>query len=114
VVLFDEVGPLGSRDFAHSRERLLDGPISGCFVSHGASIPRPGRGRRDRRRAGPPGSPLSCGACWVRAVARFVAFLCAVNLGERRVAMPTARTVLQELGFDQGSSYANGGSARRS
>jgi Protein of unknown function (DUF1697) len=55
------------------------------------------------------GSLLSCGACWDRAVARFVAFLRAVNLGERRVAMPTARTVLQELGFDQVSSYANSG-----
>jgi uncharacterized protein (DUF1697 family) len=42
-------------------------------------------------------------------VARFVAFLRAVNVGERRVAMPTARRVLQELGLDQVSSYANSG-----
>jgi uncharacterized protein (DUF1697 family) len=42
-------------------------------------------------------------------VARFVAFLRAVNLGERRVAMPTARKVLQELGLDRVGSYANSG-----
>jgi uncharacterized protein (DUF1697 family) len=42
-------------------------------------------------------------------VTRFVAFLRAVNLGERRVAMPTARRILQDLGFDQVSSYANSG-----
>jgi uncharacterized protein (DUF1697 family) len=42
-------------------------------------------------------------------VARFVAFLRAVNLGQRRVAMATARNVLEELGFDQIGSYANSG-----
>jgi uncharacterized protein (DUF1697 family) len=42
-------------------------------------------------------------------VARFVAFLRAVNLGERRVAMATARRVFEELGFDQVGSYANSG-----
>jgi uncharacterized protein (DUF1697 family) len=42
-------------------------------------------------------------------VARFVAFLRAVNVGERRVAMPTARKVLEELGLDRVSSYANSG-----
>jgi uncharacterized protein (DUF1697 family) len=42
-------------------------------------------------------------------VARFVAFLRAVNIGQRRVAMATARTVLQQIGFDQVSSYANSG-----
>jgi uncharacterized protein (DUF1697 family) len=46
---------------------------------------------------------------WHRAVARFVAFLRAVNLGERRVAMATARRVLEELGLDQVGSYANSG-----
>jgi uncharacterized protein (DUF1697 family) len=46
---------------------------------------------------------------WHRAVARFVAFLRAVNLGERRVAMATARRVLDELGLDQVGSYANSG-----
>jgi uncharacterized protein (DUF1697 family) len=42
-------------------------------------------------------------------VARFVAFLRAVNVGERRVAMATARRVLDELGFDQVGSYVNSG-----
>jgi uncharacterized protein (DUF1697 family) len=42
-------------------------------------------------------------------VARFVAFLRAVNLGERRVAMATARRVLEEHGFDAVASYANSG-----
>jgi uncharacterized protein (DUF1697 family) len=42
-------------------------------------------------------------------VARFVAFLRAVNVGERRVAMPTARKVLEQLGLEQVSSYANSG-----
>ena len=46
---------------------------------------------------------------WHRVVARFVAFLRAVNLGERRVAMATARRVLEELGFDRVGSYANSG-----
>jgi uncharacterized protein (DUF1697 family) len=42
-------------------------------------------------------------------VARFVAFLRAVNVGGRRVAMATARNVMTELGFDQVSSYVNSG-----
>jgi uncharacterized protein (DUF1697 family) len=42
-------------------------------------------------------------------VARFVAFLRAVNIGGRRVAMATARNVIAELGFDQVSSYVNSG-----
>jgi uncharacterized protein (DUF1697 family) len=42
-------------------------------------------------------------------MARFVAFLRAVNLGERRVAMPTARGVLEELAFEHVGSYANSG-----
>jgi uncharacterized protein (DUF1697 family) len=32
-----------------------------------------------------------------------------VNLGKRRVAMSTARRVLEELGFDQVGSYVNSG-----
>jgi uncharacterized protein (DUF1697 family) len=42
-------------------------------------------------------------------VPRFVAFLRAVNLGRRRVAMATARSVLEELGFDQVASFVNSG-----
>jgi hypothetical protein len=42
-------------------------------------------------------------------MARFVALLIAVNVAERRVAMPTALTVLQGLGFDDVGSYANSG-----
>jgi uncharacterized protein (DUF1697 family) len=42
-------------------------------------------------------------------MARFVAFLRAVNVGGRRVTMSTARDVLEELGFDQVGSYANSG-----
>jgi uncharacterized protein (DUF1697 family) len=42
-------------------------------------------------------------------VARFVAFLRAVNVGKRTVAMATARQVLEDLGFDQVSSYVNSG-----
>jgi uncharacterized protein (DUF1697 family) len=42
-------------------------------------------------------------------VARFVAFLRAVNLGKRRVAMASARKVLEEHGFDEVGSYANSG-----
>jgi uncharacterized protein (DUF1697 family) len=42
-------------------------------------------------------------------MARFVAFLRAVNLGKRQVAMATARQVLEELGFEQVSSYVNSG-----
>jgi uncharacterized protein (DUF1697 family) len=54
-------------------------------------------------------SSLSRSPWWDRGVARFVAFLRAVNLGERRVAMATARGVLEELGFDQVGTYANSG-----
>jgi uncharacterized protein (DUF1697 family) len=42
-------------------------------------------------------------------VARFVAFLRAVNVGRRTVAMATAREVLAGLGFDQVGSFANSG-----
>ena len=42
-------------------------------------------------------------------MARFVAFLRAVNVGRRTVVMATARQVLEELGFDQVSSYLNSG-----
>jgi uncharacterized protein (DUF1697 family) len=42
-------------------------------------------------------------------VTRFVAFLRAVNVGKRRVAMATARQVLTELGYDEVSSYVNSG-----
>jgi uncharacterized protein (DUF1697 family) len=42
-------------------------------------------------------------------MARYVAFLRAVNVGRRRVAMATAREVLCELGFDDVSSYGNSG-----
>lgn len=45
----------------------------------------------------------------IDSVARFVAFLRAVNVGRRRVAMPAARKVLEELGLDQVGSYANSG-----
>jgi uncharacterized protein (DUF1697 family) len=44
---------------------------------------------------------------WV--VARYVAFLRAVNVGRRRVAMATARQVLTDLGLDDVSSYVNSG-----
>src|SRR3954469_7190274 len=44
---------------------------------------------------------------WV--VARYVAFLRAVNVGRRRVAMAPAREVLAELGALDVSSYANSG-----
>ena len=40
---------------------------------------------------------------------RFVAFLRAVNVGTRKVAMATARQALEELGFDAVGSYANSG-----
>lgn len=43
------------------------------------------------------------------AVARFVAFLRAVNVGRRRVAMATAREVLSDLGLTDVSSYVNSG-----
>jgi uncharacterized protein (DUF1697 family) len=46
---------------------------------------------------------------WDERVARFVAFLRAVNLGQRRVPMATARKALAELGFDDVASYVNSG-----
>jgi uncharacterized protein (DUF1697 family) len=42
-------------------------------------------------------------------VARFVAFLRAVNLGRRRVQMGTVRGVLSGLGLDDVDSFANSG-----
>lgn len=42
-------------------------------------------------------------------MARFVAFLRAVNVGKRTVAMATARQALEELGFADVSSYVNSG-----
>jgi uncharacterized protein (DUF1697 family) len=42
-------------------------------------------------------------------MARYVAFLRAVNVGRRRVAMTTACEVLTKLGFDEVSSYVNSG-----
>ena len=42
-------------------------------------------------------------------MARFVAFLRAVNVGKRRVAMATARNVMAELGYDEVGSYVNSG-----
>lgn len=42
-------------------------------------------------------------------MARFVAFLRAVNVGSRRVAMARARAVLEQLGYDGVGSYANSG-----
>ena len=42
-------------------------------------------------------------------MARFVAFLRAVNVGKRRVPMARARDVLTGLGFDQVDSFANSG-----
>ena len=42
-------------------------------------------------------------------MARFVAFLRAVNVGKRRVAMATARDVLTGLGYDDVGSYVNSG-----
>lgn len=44
---------------------------------------------------------------WV--VSCYVAFLRAVNIGGRRVAMAIAREVLSDLGFAEVSSYANSG-----
>jgi len=44
---------------------------------------------------------------WI--VARYVAFLRAVNVGNRRVAMATARDVLAGLGYTDVSSYVNSG-----
>lgn len=40
---------------------------------------------------------------------RFVAFLRAVNVGRRRVDMETARRILEDLGYDDVSSYVNSG-----
>jgi uncharacterized protein (DUF1697 family) len=40
---------------------------------------------------------------------RYVAFLRAVNLGKRRVAMPTAREALERLGYDDVGSFVNSG-----
>lgn len=42
-------------------------------------------------------------------MARFVALLRAVNVGKRTVAMATARQALEELGYDEVSSYVNSG-----
>lgn len=42
-------------------------------------------------------------------MARYVAFLRAVNVGSRRVAMPRARAVLDDLGYADVTSYANTG-----
>jgi uncharacterized protein (DUF1697 family) len=42
-------------------------------------------------------------------VARFVAFLRAVNVGKRTVAMATAREALERLGFEDVGSYINSG-----
>jgi uncharacterized protein (DUF1697 family) len=46
---------------------------------------------------------------WDQVVAHFVAFLRAVNVGGRRVAMATARGVLTELGYDEVDSFATSG-----
>ncbi len=40
---------------------------------------------------------------------RYVAFLRAVNVGKRRVAMATARRALEDLGFQDVASFANSG-----
>lgn len=54
--------------------------------------------------------PRSRGEVWLHArVARFVAFLRAVNVGARRVAMTVARGVLQKLGCANVSSFVNSG-----
>jgi uncharacterized protein (DUF1697 family) len=42
-------------------------------------------------------------------MARYVAFLRAVNVGSRRVAMSRARAVLEQLGYRDVASYANTG-----
>jgi uncharacterized protein (DUF1697 family) len=42
-------------------------------------------------------------------VTRFVAFLRAVNIEPRRVAMATAREIVTDLGLNEVSSYANSG-----
>ena len=46
--------------------------------------------------------------CHIR-MARFVAFLRAVNVGKRTVAMATARQALEDLGFADVGSYVNSG-----
>lgn len=53
------------------------------------------------------GRPVTGVIEWV--VSRYVAFLRAVNVGGRRVAMATAREVLADLGLAQVSSFANSG-----
>jgi uncharacterized protein (DUF1697 family) len=42
-------------------------------------------------------------------VARYVAFLRAVNVGKRTVAMATARQALEDIGLDEVSSFVNSG-----
>lgn len=42
-------------------------------------------------------------------MARYVAFLRAVNVGGRRVAMASARRVLEDLGYQDVDSYVNSG-----
>ncbi|MDQ1627413.1 MAG: hypothetical protein QOI54_1157 [Actinomycetota bacterium] len=42
-------------------------------------------------------------------MSRYVAFLRAVNVGGRRVAMAKARTVLENLGYDDVGSFVNSG-----
>ena len=42
-------------------------------------------------------------------MARYVAFLRAVNVGGRRVEMARARTVLEGLGYDEVASFVNSG-----
>jgi uncharacterized protein (DUF1697 family) len=42
-------------------------------------------------------------------MARYVAFLRAVNVGRRTVAMATARSALDDLGFDEVTSFVNSG-----
>lgn len=42
-------------------------------------------------------------------MARYVAFLRAVNVGRRRVAMATARTLLEGLGYEDVASHVNSG-----
>ncbi len=44
-----------------------------------------------------------------RRVARYVAFLRAVNVGRRRVAMATACAALSEIGLEDVSSFVNSG-----
>jgi uncharacterized protein (DUF1697 family) len=53
------------------------------------------------------GRPVTGVIEWV--VTRYVAFLRAVNVGRRRVAMATAREILSLLGLGEVSSYVNSG-----